>query len=180
MFSARERAHGIHGGDAETSLMLAFRPDTVKMSEARDFESLAETVERESAQLRVTQPIGFGWMSSDLHPLGAVGNAANATAERGETLADSGAEKFIDLLRDVLAFDLAALAPRSAGEVVKRASVRTGPDFSLRARCAWRLATDSSPASTRSDAGRWPAPSRSPPSSSIPTHPRRPRRFQGA
>jgi creatinine amidohydrolase len=111
MFSVRERTHGIHGGDAETSLMLAFQPHTVKMSEARDFESLAETVEREGAQLRVTQPIGLGWMSSDLHPLGAVGNAANATAERGETLADSGAHKFIDLLRDVLAFDLSRLNP---------------------------------------------------------------------
>ncbi len=109
MFSSRERAHGIHGGDAETSLMLAFRPETVKMSEARDFESFAETVERESAQLRVTQPIGLGWMSSDLNPLGAVGNAANANAERGETLADSGAEKFMDLLKDVLAFDLARI-----------------------------------------------------------------------
>jgi creatinine amidohydrolase len=109
MFSARERAHGIHGGDAETSLMLAFRPETVKMSEARDFESLAEKVELESAQLRVTQPIGLGWMSSDLNPLGAVGNAANANAERGATLADSGAEKFIDLLNDVLAFDLARI-----------------------------------------------------------------------
>jgi creatinine amidohydrolase len=109
MFSAKERAHGIHAGDAETSLMLAFKPHTVKMSEARNFESLAETVERECQQLRVTQPIGFGWMSSDLNPLGAVGDAANANAERGDALADSGAEKFIDLLRDVLAFDLSRL-----------------------------------------------------------------------
>jgi len=111
LLSAKERAHGIHGGDAETSLMMAFQPHTVKAEEAKDFESLAEAVERENAQLRVTQPIGFGWMSSDLHPHGAVGNAANATAERGEILADSGAEKFIDLLRDVLAFDLARLRP---------------------------------------------------------------------
>ena len=28
LFSTHERAHGIHGGDAETSLMLAFRPET--------------------------------------------------------------------------------------------------------------------------------------------------------
>ncbi len=40
LFSARERAHGIHGGDAETSLMLAFRPETVRMGEARDFVSV--------------------------------------------------------------------------------------------------------------------------------------------
>ena len=37
LFSAQERAHGIHGGEAETSLMLAFRPKTVRMSEAQNF-----------------------------------------------------------------------------------------------------------------------------------------------
>ena len=30
MFSAEERAHGIHGGEVETSLMLTFRPHTVQ------------------------------------------------------------------------------------------------------------------------------------------------------
>ena len=40
LFSARERAYGIHGGDAETSLMLAFRPESVRMGEARDFVSV--------------------------------------------------------------------------------------------------------------------------------------------
>src|SRR5574337_536496 len=87
MFSARERAHGIHGGDAETSLMLAFRPETVRMSEARDFESLAESMEREFKKLRVTQPIGFGWMANDLNPAGAVGEASKATAEKGAACA---------------------------------------------------------------------------------------------
>jgi creatinine amidohydrolase len=111
MFSAVERAHGIHGGDAETSLMLAFRPDTVRMSEARNFVSSAIGIEQEFRHLRVTQPIGFGWMSSDLHPLGTAGDASNATAEKGEACAEHGADAFIDLLRDVLAFDLARLKP---------------------------------------------------------------------
>jgi creatinine amidohydrolase len=109
MFSARERAHGIHGGDAETSLMLAFKPATVKMSEARDFVSAAVSIEQEFKQLRVTQPIGFGWISSDLHEGGAVGDAANATAEKGEASAEHAANAFIDLLHDVHAFDLARL-----------------------------------------------------------------------
>src|SRR5271170_6613186 len=33
-FSGEERKHGIHGGDIETSLMLAAKPDTVKMEKA--------------------------------------------------------------------------------------------------------------------------------------------------
>src|SRR4029077_14550531 len=111
LFSAQERAHGIHGGDAETSLMLAFRPKTVRMSEARNFVSAAISIEEEFRKLRVTQPIGFGWMSSDLNELGVVGDAANATAAKGEACAENGADAFLDLLRDVLAFDLARLGP---------------------------------------------------------------------
>jgi len=110
LFSTRERAHGIHGGDAETSLMLAFRPKTVRMSEARDFESLGESMEMEFKKLRLTQPVSIGWMANDINPLGAVGDAANATAEKGEACAEAGVSAFIELLRDVAAFDLARLA----------------------------------------------------------------------
>jgi creatinine amidohydrolase len=110
MFSSQERAHGIHGGDAETSLMLAFKPETVRMSEARNFVSAAVAVEKEFKRLRVMQPIGFGWMSSDLNELGAAGDASNATAAKGEACADCGVDGFIELLQDVLAFDLARLS----------------------------------------------------------------------
>jgi creatinine amidohydrolase len=109
LFSPQERAHGIHGGEAETSLMLTFRPRTVRMSEAQNFVSAAIGIEQEFRQLRVTQPIGFGWMASDLHPLGTAGDASKATAEKGEACADNGAEMFLDLLRDVFAFDLERL-----------------------------------------------------------------------
>jgi creatinine amidohydrolase len=111
LFSAQERAHGIHGGEAETSLMLAFRPKIVRMSEAQNFVSAAIGIEQEFRQLRVTQPIGFGWMASDLHPLGTAGDASQATAEKGQACAENGAAAFVDLLRDVLAFDLAHLRP---------------------------------------------------------------------
>jgi creatinine amidohydrolase len=110
LFSAEERAHGIHGGDAETSLMLAERPDTVRMGEAQNFVSAAVGIEREFKRLRVTQPIGIGWMANDLHELGAAGDASNATAAKGEACFDYGVAGFIELLRDVVAFDLSQLA----------------------------------------------------------------------
>src|SRR5271170_6826230 len=80
LFSAQERAHGIHGGDAETSLMLAFRPHAVRMSDAQNFVSSAIAIEKEMKHLRVTQPIGFGWMASDLTAAGVAGDASKATA----------------------------------------------------------------------------------------------------
>jgi len=109
LFTPQERAHGIHGGEVETSLMLAFRPHTVKMANAENFASSAIGVEQEFKQLRVTQPIGFGWMASDLTAAGVAGDASKATVEKGEACADHAAAAFIDLLRDVNAFDLARL-----------------------------------------------------------------------
>ncbi len=109
LFSEEERAHGIHGGDIETSLMLAFRPDLVQMHLADDFRPASVAMEQDFTWLRATRPIGFGWMAQDLSPAGAIGDAAAATAAKGEQTADYGATAFIELLRDVEAFDLAAL-----------------------------------------------------------------------
>lgn len=106
LFPAGERAHGIHGGDIETSLMLAFRPDLVDMNAAADFSPWSRDMERDFRQLRANHPIGFGWMSEDLHPCGAMGDAAAAHAEKGHAAADHGARAFVDLLEDVRAFDL--------------------------------------------------------------------------
>jgi len=109
MFSAEERAHGIHGGEVETSLMLAFKPHTVTMPQAANFVSAAVGIEQEMKHLRVTQPIGFGWMASDLTEAGVAGDASKGTAEKGEACADHAAKAFIDLLRDVASFDISRL-----------------------------------------------------------------------
>jgi creatinine amidohydrolase len=107
--SEREQMHGIHGGDYETSLMLHFRPDLVKRNLMRDYPSKAEDHAKAFARLRVTQPIGFGWMSQDLNPDGVVGEAHLATAEKGAAIAAHVTVEFIKLLRDVAAFDLGDL-----------------------------------------------------------------------
>lgn len=106
LFSAEELLHGIHGGEIETSLMLAFQPDLVRMDKAADFVPRTVTMAEEFAHLRAMQPAGFGWMAQDLHQSGAMGNAAAADAERGEASAEHGAEAFIALLRDVDRFSL--------------------------------------------------------------------------
>ena len=108
-FSAHERTHGIHAGEAETSLMRSFRPELVRMVKAENFVPASVAIEEEFTWLRVTQPIGFGWTAQDVSPAGAMGNAAAATVDKGEAAADHGAKAFIELLRDVARFDLARL-----------------------------------------------------------------------
>jgi creatinine amidohydrolase len=113
--SEREQTHGIHGGDYETSLMLHFRPDLVKREAMVDYASRAEDYAKAFARLRVTQPIGFGWMSQDLNPDGVVGEAHLATADKGAAIAAHVTAEFVKLLRDVAAFDLAGLGDGPLG-----------------------------------------------------------------
>ena len=113
LFTDVERAHGIHGGDVETSLMLAFRPDLVRMEEARDFVPGSIAMETAFRLLRAGRPTGFGWMAQDLSRDGAMGNAAAATAAKGEACAEHGTSAFLALLQDVARFDPARLTTRA-------------------------------------------------------------------
>ena len=112
LFPTHELVHGIHGGAVETSLMLAFRPDLVRMDDARDFVPASVAMEAEFKWLRAGRPTGFGWMAQDLSAAGAAGDAASASADKGEACAAHGAAAFIALLREVAAFDLAGLVGR--------------------------------------------------------------------
>ena len=106
-FTAAECTHGIHGGDIETSIMLAAYPDLVRREKIADFRPATYAMERDYRWLRADFPAGFGWMTQDLHPSGAVGDASLASAEKGEAALDHGAKAFIELLKDVERFELA-------------------------------------------------------------------------
>jgi creatinine amidohydrolase len=109
LFSVEELTHGIHAGDIETSLMLSFRPDLVRMDAAEDFASESAALEGDFTWLRAGRPTGFGWMTQDLSERGAMGNAGAASAEKGDASADYGVTAFIELLQDIESFDLARL-----------------------------------------------------------------------
>ncbi|MEX0369568.1 MAG: creatininase family protein [Tateyamaria sp.] len=97
LFSAQEHTYGIHGGDMETSLMLAFRPETVEMTQARDFRSTAE-----HTAISPIGPISYGWIASDLSDDGVVGEAHLATAEKGHALAQHQAQGCIALAQKMV------------------------------------------------------------------------------
>ncbi|WP_137151500.1 creatininase family protein [Devosia sp. FKR38] len=103
-----ERRHGIHGGDAETSLVLHFRPDLVDMSRAEDFVSIAARDEQQFRYLRPTGAFGhvYSWIASDINPSGAVGNAAIATAEKGRLIVEANVKGMLEMLAEVVAMPL--------------------------------------------------------------------------
>ena len=64
---------------------------------------------REFKWLGAYRPAGFAWMTQDLHPSGAVGDATLASAAKGDAALTHGAEAFVELLREVDRFDLERL-----------------------------------------------------------------------
>lgn len=106
LFSDDEIALGIHGGDIETSIMLAARPDSVDMTQAEDFPSLQQDMRRDMTHLRAYGPHRFGWMMHDLNADGVTGNAGAATAEKGKAVIAHQSSGFIELLEDVSSFDI--------------------------------------------------------------------------
>ncbi len=109
VFTADEKKHGIHGGDIETSLMLVGKPETVRMKHAPNATPATIAMSREFKWLGAYRPAGFAWMTQDLNPTGAVGDATLATAAKGEAALDHGARAFVELLREIDRFDLARL-----------------------------------------------------------------------
>jgi creatinine amidohydrolase len=110
LFSAEELHHGIHGGAVETSIMLARYPNHVRSNKIANFRPASIAMERDHRWLSPHRPAPFAWQAQDLHASGAVGDATQASAEKGQRLLDHGAAAFCELLADVDKFDLRALS----------------------------------------------------------------------
>jgi creatinine amidohydrolase len=108
-FSGEERRHGIHGGDIETSLMLAAMPDAVRTERAAQATPATVAMAHEFKWLGAYRPAGFAWMTQDLNATGAVGDATQASAAKGEAALAHGAQAFVELLGEMDRFDLARL-----------------------------------------------------------------------
>jgi creatinine amidohydrolase len=109
LIAPEEVALGIHGGEIETSVMLAIAPDRVRMELAEDFDSLQRELERRYRYLRAYGGHAFGWKMADLNPRGAAGNALAATAQKGDAVLRHAIAGLTQLLREIDDFDLAML-----------------------------------------------------------------------
>jgi creatinine amidohydrolase len=109
IFTTEEKRHGIHGGDIETSLMLAASPETVRTEKAASAMPETIAMAREFKWLGAYRPAGFAWMTQDLDPTGAVGDGTLSSAEKGKAALAHGAKAFVELLAEIDRFDLKRL-----------------------------------------------------------------------
>jgi len=109
VFASAEAAYDIHGGEVETSLMLHLAPDLVRTAALADFKGLPHELEARNRVLGAEKPVGIGWRSEDLHPLGACGNAALADANKGAKHLAHLAERLAVLVTELAALPLSTL-----------------------------------------------------------------------
>jgi len=101
LFGPEELRFGVHAGDTETSMMLALRPDTVHMAKAQNFRSTAQDRAERFEILGNGKSAKLGWQMQDYNRLGAAGNAAAATAAKGQALLDASGRALASVLQEI-------------------------------------------------------------------------------
>ena len=101
LFSAHEHRFGSHAGDIETSMMLAIKPELVNMAEALNFSSSSEVRANSTHILGNGKSAKLAWQMQDINPAGAAGNAAAASAEKGQAVLQAAAASLVQLWLDM-------------------------------------------------------------------------------
>lgn len=99
----------IHAGAIETSMIMAIAPDLVDPSQCRNFPSKQLDYRAQFKHLRAYGPHAFGWKMQDLNQDGAVGNAQNASADKGEAILRHATNGLLELIDDMNNFDVDTL-----------------------------------------------------------------------
>jgi creatinine amidohydrolase len=101
LFSPQEHRFGVHAGDVETSMMRALKPDLVRMAAAQDFRPTSQDRAERFEILGNGRSAKLGWQMQDYNAHGAAGNAAAATAEKGQALLDASGRALAQLLVEI-------------------------------------------------------------------------------
>jgi creatinine amidohydrolase len=99
----------VHAGEIETSLMLALRPQHVEMTQARDFKSSSQQRAAKYPVLGNGSSAKLGWHMQEYNPEGAAGNAAAASAEKGQVLLDAAGKQLAVLLQEISSLPLSTV-----------------------------------------------------------------------
>ena len=110
LFTREEHRFGVHGGEIETSLMLALRAGTVAMDKAQDFGSTSKGRAARYPILGNGVSAKLGWHMQDYNAHGAAGNAKAATAEKGRAVLDASARELALLVQEISQLPLSTLA----------------------------------------------------------------------
>ena len=105
-FPESEWRHGLHGGAAETAMMLHLRPDLVRPDAIECFPSLGEDLQGVLTRVGPESDAAFAWLAGDLNPHGVTGNAQLADAAIGQRLVAHYGRVLAEVILDARTFPL--------------------------------------------------------------------------
>jgi creatinine amidohydrolase len=112
-FPPEEHRFGIHAGDIETSMMLALQPQRVDMAQAHNFHSSSQDRAATYPILGNGTSAKLGWQMQDYNAQGAAGNAAAATAAKGQALLDAAGLQLAQLLHEISGLPMSTLVDQA-------------------------------------------------------------------
>lgn len=98
-----EEGFGIHGGEKETSVMLAIAPELVH---PEHYTPELPPVRHFMHRFTLKGAASFGWLTRDLSRSGTIGDPRLATAEKGRTVIEAEARLVAAILDEALALVL--------------------------------------------------------------------------
>lgn len=102
IIDADELEYGIHGGDYETSILLAVKPNWVEMQyAAREMPDMSRF-----EFLTLESKIRFAWKMDDISTSGIMGDATVATAEKGRIIQDRNVEILAKAFLEISRFEI--------------------------------------------------------------------------
>ncbi|WP_252315226.1 creatininase family protein [Sinobaca sp. H24] len=101
--TSQEADYGIHGGDVETSMVLAFKENWVDMDKAKK-EFLQDLNEKTSLNLKGNRY--FAWKMDDISKTGIAGDATKATKEKGIKINTAVSEELADTMLEMADFEI--------------------------------------------------------------------------
>jgi creatinine amidohydrolase len=114
LIGAEELRLGLHGGQAETAMMMYLHPDRVRTNELDRFSSIADRLSPD-ALLGPEGEAAWAWMAQDLNPQGVVGDASAANAELGRQMLEFYGGKLAQVIREAANTQLPGWPTRSEG-----------------------------------------------------------------
>jgi len=99
VLAADELRCGLHGGQAETAMMLALHPDKVRLDKLEDFDCGWQA----NTHLGPEGEAAWAWLAEDLNEAGVTGQASQATEAQGQALIQHYALALRRVISDSLA-----------------------------------------------------------------------------
>lgn len=104
--SPEEEAFGIHGGEVETSVVLALEPRAVHMDRAEPGDDRVRKLFGDLNYLSLEGALPTAWLTRDLSENGVIGDPRKASADRGERIVSHLAEALSRVFAEICEFEL--------------------------------------------------------------------------